>query len=218
MSKGDALNGQEACADERKRLARDVHDALGGDLAAIKMALAVLGRRLPQDQGLQDQLAYVDKLVDGAIDSMHRVTDQCQVAANGTFQLFVAEQLAAFSRQSGIVCRQTLADAPLDMRAPAAHALSHMLRECLTNIAKHAQATQALVGLRITGDRLVLEIEDDGVGLAASRSSAKQGSGIRGMRERASEFGGDFSMREVAPHGTLVVIEIPLGNGLVEQR
>ena len=219
MSKHESKESLDAArADERKRLARDVHDELGGDLAAIKMALAVLGRRLPQDEGLQEQLAYVDKLVDGAIDSMHRVADKWLHAAGGTFRQFVEQQLAAFSRQSGIASHHVLTDAPLDMHSQEAQALSHILRECLTNIARHAQATQVRVGLRFADHKLVLEIEDDGVGVAANFASGRTGTGIRGMQERATEMHGDFSMRDAAPHGTLVMIELPLGNGTVKHR
>ncbi len=217
MSKDETGDARDAIrAEERKRIARDVHDELGGDLAAIKMALAVLGRRLPQDEGLREQLAYVDKLVDGAIDAMHRVADEWQHATCETFRQYAGQHIAAFSRQSGIACHQALDDAPPDLRS--AQALSYMLRECLTNIARHAQATQVRVGLRVAEGKLVFEVEDDGIGLPGNRPSGRQGTGIRGMQERTRELGGDFSMRQLVPHGTLVMIELPLGNEPTDQH
>jgi signal transduction histidine kinase len=209
MSKDDALLA--LLARERQRLARDVHDALGGDLAAIKMALAVLGRRLPPEPGLHDQLAYADKLVDGAIDAMHRVVDGARQAPSGKLEQVLAQELASFARQSGLACRTALAETRLDMRAPPAQALFYILRESLGNIGKHARATQVRVALRVTNDRLSLEIEDDGAGIG-SIASARKGWGLESMQERAEEQGGEFSIRSIAPHGTLIVIEIPLGN------
>jgi len=194
---------------DRQDLARDVHDALGGDLAAIKMALAVLARRLPQDQALWEQWAYVDKLVDGAIDSMHRVLEKSQHMPPGRLDQVAAQQVADFGRQSGLSCTQNLAEVALDMQSPVAQALYYILRECLSNVGKHAKATQVRVALRVAQERLVLEVEDDGIGL---REQPRQGFGLQGMRKRATELGGEFSLRTIVPHGTLIVIEIPLRN------
>ncbi|HEX7642700.1 MAG TPA: ATP-binding protein [Burkholderiaceae bacterium] len=210
MSKGGMEDKLEAArAQERQRLARDVHDALGGDLAAIKMALAVLGRRLPQDGDLHAQWAYIDKLVDSAIDSMHGVVDKTYGAPVGLLDQVLAQQIAGFSRQSGLQCTHNLAQTSLDMRSPAAQALYYILRECLVNAGRHAQARRLRVALREEMGKLVLEVEDDGVG--PGQRGAREGTGLAGMRRRAEELGGEFSIRAVAPHGTLAVVELPMG-------
>ncbi|HEX8957116.1 MAG TPA: histidine kinase [Burkholderiaceae bacterium] len=210
MSKDGAEDKLEAArAQERQRMARDVHDALGGDLAAIKMALAVLGRRLPQDGDLHEQWAYVDKLVDGAIDSMHGVVDKSCGAPTGLLDQVLAQQIAGFSRQSGVQCTHNLAQTAFDMRSPTAQALYYILRECLVNVGRHAQARRLRVALREEMGKLVLEVEDDGVG--PGPHGAREGTGLAGMRQRAEELGGEFSIRVVAPHGTLAVVELPMG-------
>jgi len=202
---------EAARADERRRIARNVHDELGGDLAAIKMALAVLGRRLPTDEAVREQLAYVDNLVDGAIDSMHRVAYKWQAVEGGSLHAMLQRRIAEFSRQTGIACESELIEVALGTNG--LEALHHIVRECLTNVGKHAQAGRVRIGLRMSGENLVLEVEDDGVGLPEVCVGARAGLGIRGMQQRAEELGGAFSMRGAAPRGTLVTVELPLGNG-----
>jgi signal transduction histidine kinase len=212
MSKGDVDERLEAAlAQERRRLARDVHDALGGDLVAVKMALAVLGRRLPHDAALREQWTYVDKLVDGAIDSMHHVVETSQMTLASSLDQILAQHLDDFSRQSGLACHQEFWGTQVELNAPSTQALYYILRECLSNIGKHAKAEKVRVALRIEEDSLILEVEDDGVGLGDT-SSTRNGFGLRSMQERAKYVGGEFSIRGIAPHGTLVMIEIPLGN------
>jgi two-component system sensor histidine kinase UhpB len=205
---GDRLEAARLA--ERRRIARDVHDELGGDLAAIKMALAVLKRRMPPDEAAREQLAYIDKLVDGAIDSMHRVAEKWQGFADGALHEIFQRQIDEFSRQSGIACKSELAEAALD--ADRAAALHHILRECLTNIGKHAQAGCVSVCLRLTDEGVTLDVEDDGAGFVGTYSGARVGLGIRGMQQRAEELGGVFSIHRAAPRGTLVTVELPLGN------
>ena len=206
MSTKDDLDAVRA--QERRRIARDVHDALGGDLAAIKMALVVLARRLPHDQGVHEQLSYIDKLVDAAIDSMHQVVAASPDPSMDRLDRAVGSRVEEFMRQSGLACNSELDHVSLDMDEPVAQALHAILRESLTNVGKHAKARQVRVALRQTEERLILEVEDDGVGPASDHA----GFGLRGMRERAEELGGEFSIQEVAPHGTLVLVEIPMGN------
>ena len=213
MSKGGSDDLEALRAMERQRLARDVHDGLGGDLAAIKMALALLGRRLPQDKDLREQWAYVDQLADGAIDTMHGLVDQSYGMPVGRLDQVLAKQIAAFSRQSGLACSQDLAQIPLEMDCPLAQALYYLLRECLVNVSRHAKAQQLRIALREQNGCLILEVEDDGMGTGPREAGAgREGSGLAGMRARAESLGGEFSIRAVAPHGTLVKIELPMGN------
>ena len=222
MSKGEGSDDklEAARVEERKRLVREVHDWLGGDLAAVKMALAVLARRLPQESGLHEQLDYVDKLVDGAIDSMHHIAEKWQGASEDAFAQVVQQQVDAFRKQSGLDCQCTAEDVPLDPGSSAAEALSRILRECLVNIGKHAGAQHVRVELRAAQGYIILSVQDDGVGIdtAPALAGARPGMGLRAMRERAMEQGGSFSMRAAAPRGTLMTVELPLAGQLLADK
>jgi signal transduction histidine kinase len=224
MSKGEVSDDklEAARAEERKRLAREVHDRLGGDLSAVKMALAVLARRLPQESGLHEQLDYVDKLVDGAIDSMHHISEKWQGASEDAFAQVVQLQVDTFRKQSGLDCQCTAEDVPLDPGSSAAEALSRILRECLVNIGKHAGAQHVRVALRAAQGHIILSVQDDGVGigtgLAPALAGARPGMGLRAMRERVTEQGGSFSMRAAAPRGTLMTVELPLAGQLLADK
>ncbi|MFP5390429.1 MAG: histidine kinase [Gammaproteobacteria bacterium] len=199
---------------ERARIAREIHDDLGGNLTAIKMALAMLVSRLPPDAPqLLDKAAYVDALVDRTIDSAHRISLDLRPSMLDLGLVPALEwQLKEFEKQNAIACSFDTSDADIDLPLPAATTLFRIFQEALTNIAKHARASRVAVRLRQDGELLHLDIADNGAGIAADARGKPQSFGLRGMRERAASLGGSMSLSDAPGGGTIVAIQIRPGS------
>jgi len=197
---------------ERTRIAREIHDDLGGNLTAIKMALALLTRRLPQAEAdLLQKAGYLDSLVDRSIETVHRIAGDLRPGVLD-FGLVAAIdwQAKEFEKQLGIPCEFTSNREEINLHADQATALFRIFQEALTNIGKHAQASSVAVRLTHNRGNVQLEIEDNGQGMSASDRMKPKSFGIRGMIERASALGGTLVVNAGATAGTIVAITIPL--------
>jgi signal transduction histidine kinase len=196
---------------ERTRIAREIHDDLGGNLTAIKMALAMLAARLPQDQQLRDKAAYLDDLVDRTIDAVHRISLDLRPSTLDLGLVAALEwQAREFERQAGVGCVFRSAAREIDLDPDHASALFRIFQEALTNIAKHAGATRVLVTLRRQRHQLLLTICDNGRGIAPSDRLKPHSFGLRGMSERARALGGTLTLSEAPGGGTMVAIKTRL--------
>lgn len=211
-----AAHIETAKEQERLRLAREVHDDLGGNLTAIKIALAGLTRHLPRDDGvLAQRVTYLENLIDQTFDAAHRIAANLRPA---TLELGIVaalrQQCEQFARHTGIDCRLATRGGTPPLDADAAIAVYRIAQEALTNVAKHARASQVRMRLARRNGHLVLTIADDGRGYAPARHArAASGFGVLGMSERATAFGGHLEIEASAPRGTRVSLTLPLDAG-----
>jgi signal transduction histidine kinase len=197
---------------ERERIAREIHDDLGGTLTAIKMALALLARRLPaDDKFLMEKAAYVDSLIDRSIEAVHRISGDLRPSVLD-FGLVAAIdwQAKEFEKQVGIPCEFNSNMKDIDLGLEKATALFRIFQEALTNVAKHAGASRVTVRLSKTNRNVRLEVIDNGCGIVPADRMKPKSFGIRGMMERASALGGSLSIGAGQERGTVVTIRIPL--------
>jgi signal transduction histidine kinase len=200
---------------ERTRIAREIHDDLGGNLTAIKMALAMLAARLPPDLSLQERADYLDSLVDRTIESVHRISLDLRPSTLDLGIVAALEwQAREFEKQLGIACIFRAADKEIEGELDPDHtsALFRIFQEALTNIAKHAQATRVTVTLRRQRQHLTLTICDNGRGITPADRLKPQSFGLRGMGERARALGGTLSLSAAPGGGTMVAVKIRLSN------
>ncbi|WP_154668300.1 sensor histidine kinase [Pseudoduganella violaceinigra] len=196
---------------ERERIAREIHDDLGGNLTAIKMALAMLAARLPDDEALQKKASYVDALVDRTIDAVHRLTLDLRPTVLDFGLLPALEwQAKEFETQAGIACTLRAGMKELELDPEQAAALFRIAQEALTNIAKHAQASAAAIRLSRSRGVLTLKISDNGRGIRPADRAKPDSFGLRGMAERARALGGTLTLGHAAGGGTEVAIKIRL--------
>jgi two-component system sensor histidine kinase UhpB len=197
---------------ERTRIAREIHDDLGGNLTAIKMALAMLARRLPADQPqLADKAAYVDALVDRTIEAVHRISLDLRPSMLDFGIVAALEwQVKEFEKQMGVSCKFTSNEKEIDLSADHAIALFRIFQEALTNIAKHAGATRVTVALQRLPQHVALTITDNGGGVQADDRKKPGSFGLRGMSERARALGGTMALSRAPGGGTIVTIKIRL--------
>ena len=196
---------------ERTRIAREIHDDLGGNLTAIKMSLALLTRRLPADPQLLDKASYLDSLVDRTIESVHRISGDLRPSILD-FGLVAAIdwQAKEFEKQLGIACEFAANRKDIELHPDQATALFRIFQEALTNISKHANASRVQVELVRSSDCVRMQIIDNGRGIENADRLKSKSFGIRGMVERASGLGGDLSVTRGADCGSVVSVRVPL--------
>ena len=199
---------------ERTRIAREIHDDLGGNLTAIKMALSMLTQRLPPDQPqLAERADYVDALVDRTIEAVHRISLDLRPSMLDFGLVAALEwQSGEFEKQNGIRCAFSSSDKEIDLSLDHATALFRIFQEALTNIAKHARASEVTVRLQAQKRQICLTIADNGVGIVPADRMKPQSFGLRGMSERAKALGGTMALSSSHGAGTTVTIKIKLAS------
>jgi len=203
---------QNAREEERTRVAREIHDELGQALTAIKIDLTALVRELPMDNGPAVQRSQsILKLVDETIQSVQRIATELRPGILDDLGLAAAVEWAAeeFESRTGTKCRVSLPDADIAMDPERATALFRILQETLTNVARHANATEVKVKLARDNGDLSLEIQDNGQGIGEQQLLASASLGILGMRERSLLLGGNLTIRGTPGKGTTVRVRIP---------
>jgi PAS domain S-box-containing protein len=201
--------------EERTQMAREVHDEVGQALTALRMDVAWLEQRLAEggdrQTTVESKLRSMSKIIDTTLDAVQRIATELRPGVLDELGLEAAIEwyLREFEKRTGIVCRfrSQLGLSPID---PArATAVFRILQEALTNVARHSVATRAKIDLTSDGERLRLEIRDNGRGIAEDRIDSSASLGLVGMRERARALGGDIDIRGATGRGTTVTLTIP---------
>jgi PAS domain S-box-containing protein len=204
---------QELREEERKIIAREIHDELGGLLTALKMEISLLGKGgTPLAGSCLDSYDSALGLVDQSISMVQRITSNLRPRILDDFGLVPAMEwhLKDYQKRSGITCTLKTGKRSLMMEKNRAAAVFRIFQEALTNVARHANATSVTISLRAGGGRLRMRVADNGMGIDESRVVAASSYGIMGMRERAQSLGGQVSIRGITGKGTTLELEIPL--------
>jgi PAS domain S-box-containing protein len=198
---------------ERTDLARELHDSLGQSLTSIKIALSVVQKELAQNgtnpnTATVERFADINKQLTETIGAVKAISTELRPGVLDKFGLGAAIewQCREFSRRTGIKSEFKGPSAKLDVSAETSTALFRILQESLTNISRHAQATEVKVFLRIGNDEVSLTVIDNGRGITREEINAPQSLGLLGMRERAESIGGGFSVDSTPPQGTVVSV------------
>jgi len=198
--------------EERTRIAREIHDELGQALTGLKMDLSWLARHLPADAPeLQRKVESMSQLVDATIHVVRRISTELRPGVLDDLGLLAAIEWQAheFQTRTGIRCRLRARREDLDLDADRATAVFRIFQETLTNVARHARATEVVVRLDVGEQQLTLEVKDNGIGISAEALADPHSLGLLGMRERALVFGGRLDVRGEPGRGTTVTVTIP---------
>lgn len=203
--------------EERKRIARELHDDLQQTLAAIRMDLHVIGERF--GAGAPDLPALVagaDRLAERAVVSTRRIVNDLRPPMLEDLGLVTALEAMAhqFSQQSGIACRIDAADDVSDElleESSVAICLYRVAQEALNNVAKHSRAREVHIRLvRAPANSISLRVRDDGQGMQPADSRKLESFGILGMRERVRAHGGVMHIESSPGAGTVLGVLLPL--------
>jgi PAS domain S-box-containing protein len=199
--------------DERKRISRDIHDHLGQEMTSLRM----------QHQLFREQLAGNPKLIE-QFDKVQKTAE----ALDATVDFLAWELRPAHIENLGLVAAinnytrewsnqfqssaEVLAKIPSDKRLPLEVEVNlyRIVQEALNNIAKHAQASNVSISLQKPEDKIVLIIEDDGVGFdIEEKANEAKGLGLIGMGERAALVNGEIEIESAIGSGTTIYVRVP---------
>ena len=201
----------EAREEERRRIARELHDELGQRLSWLKMELATLETE-PRRRAQDARIASMLEMLDETMASVRQIATDLRPLMLDDLGLNAAiEWLARESaRRMGIEVTVRLGDTdpPLDSRG--ATTIYRIVQEALTNVARHARATDVAIELQHHTSDLVLTVQDNGVGFPPSASSKLNSFGLLGIRERVTLLGGHMAVDNPPGGGGRITVRLPL--------
>ena len=202
----------EAQEDERKRIARELHDQLGQELTALRIEVASLAENLATTSELFKRAQALVNTSDRLAAVIHRISVELRPAILDRLGLFKAVQwyVEEFERETGISCPVDVGTADVELPETVSIAAYRILQEALSNVRRHARPTQACVDLRIDNNALILRISDDGIGFNSRRAKDAASLGLLGMHERAILVGGMLVILSEINKGTSVEVRFPL--------
>ncbi|MDQ7976871.1 PAS domain-containing protein [Paraburkholderia sp. SARCC-3016] len=205
-----AGRSEAAREEERKHLARELHDGLAQSLLAVRMQLSVLSLEFGADMpALTKRVNSIVGHVDGAIKVVRNAVTSLRPVALDLGILPALEWLVQeFTAESGIPCKFNTDLSTVALRECETTALFRIAQEALRNIMRHARATRACLLFKREAEGLLLEIRDDGIGFDATKKKPTS-FGLVGIRERVLMFAGTFDLLTSPGTGTTLRIRIP---------
>jgi len=207
----------QAQEQERRAIARELHDEVGQALTAIKVELAIAERNAGLSGKGEDALREVRSITDRTLQQVRDLSQLLHPALLDDLGLPAALEwyLKGFSRRHGI--RTELLQDRMDTRLPAAveTCVFRVVQEALTNVARHSGAQSCRIYLQRLPHTILLTVEDDGSGIPAASppGGSRPGLGLLGIRERATDLGGTFTTESQAGKGPRLTVELPAPRG-----
>jgi PAS domain S-box-containing protein len=202
--------------EERMLIAREIHDELGQSLTGIKIDISWLKKKLGNIVGpadpIQTKIDTLLALTESTIATTRELSLSLRPGILDDLGLVVAInwEIKRFKEKTGIIC--TFQSDVEEITIPEKHTttLFRISQECLTNIARHANATKVEITLIEKGENLILEIEDNGKGITTEQIRNPLSLGILGMRERIKNLKGKFHISGTPGKGTKVKVALPV--------
>ena len=197
---------------ERKYIAREVHDELGQVLTALRMGLSVMAMHFgPLDPALIKQLDDMKVLIDRAIQGVRNVATRLRpIALERGLTVAIESLCTEFTKRSAIACAFSTQLDSIAIDESRAVEIYRIVQESLTNVIRYAQASEVQVTMGCDGNTLGLEVRDNGRGFIVPVESQGKTFGLLGMRERAISLGGRTDILSVPGQGTVIAVTVPL--------
>lgn len=200
---------------ERKRIAQEIHDELGGLLTGIKAYISVsIERAAAAGAPAEPLLAEAAGLAQDAIETVRRVITDLRPSVLDQLGVWAALEWYAeqIERRSGLHCECAIAPAAaaLELSPERSTMLFRIAQEGLTNVVRHAEASRVTLQVEYDAGVLQLRITDDGKGIAAERLLNRESWGILGMHERSRHFDGELKITGRPGQGTTLLLRLPL--------
>jgi PAS domain S-box-containing protein len=200
---------------EQARLARQVHDEIGGRLTAVKIVVTQVRGKLPDSPEVADLHARLDDAaaqLDLIAETARNIAAELRPAVLDRLGLVAAVSwhLEQFEERTGLACNLRVTPGDTPCPRPVADAVFRVFQELLTNVARHAQAARVEVRLAQVEGNLVLEVRDNGRGIDPHAASAVTSLGLLGSRERLRDVDGTLELHGSPGLGTLARVTVPL--------
>ena len=203
---------QSVREEERTLLARAVHDELGQALTGLKMDVAWLQNHLDQGQpALLEKTQAMSDLTDVIVQAVRRIATELRPGILDLSLVATIEwQLQEFQTRSGIRGKLISTPEETTLDSDGATTVFRIFQEILTNVARHAQATEVNVFMEETPTFLSLQVQDNGRGITESEIHSPKSIGLLGMQERARLRAGEIDFQGTPGQGTTVTVRLPL--------
>ena len=208
---------QSLLEEERTRISREIHDELGQSLTALKMDLSSIRRRFVAG-ALGEQSAKVheiERTVTRIIRTVRKIATDLRPGILDELGVAAAIEWVAkdFRKRTGIGCKVTIKSVDKVSDPANATAIFRIVQEALTNVMRHAAASQVSLSLERADESLVLEVRDNGIGIKEGRILDAHSLGLTGIRERVLMLGGKAEIGGKPGEGTMVRVILPIGEG-----
>jgi PAS domain S-box-containing protein len=203
--------------EDRKAVARELHDELGQTLTAMKIDLALLKKRLPAEQ--REAVQEIADLTDKTIQSARRVASDLRPGLLDDLGLAAALEwlMEDIRERSGIHCILDLPEKPVNLSKEQETALFRTTQEACTNVIRHAKANKIRIRLEIHMDGIKLLIHDNGIGIQQNKILSGHSFGLLGMRERIQALGGTLKIEGKKGSGTTIEVKLPKKQDALEK-
>ena len=199
---------------ERLHLARELHDETGQSLASLRLGLKY-AEEAPSREDMKTRLKDVRQFLDETFEGIRRLVTELRpfVLEEGELGQAIKRYAQDYEKRFGIEVDLTVADIPKELSSETASSLYRIVQEVLTNVARHAQASQVSIILNTHMGDINLTIEDNGIGFNVLEVMAKRAEnrkfGLFGIQERVMAFGGTSQIESAPGQGTTIYIKVP---------
>ncbi|MDX1520521.1 MAG: sensor histidine kinase [Anaerolineae bacterium] len=204
---------QSVREEERTRISRVIHDELGQVLTGLKMDVAWLQRHIDQPQPvLLQKTREMSDLIDSTVQTVRQISTELRPGILDDLGLAatIEWQLQEFQSRSGIEGKLITDADETTLDTDAATTVFRIFQAILTNVARHAQATQVVVTLEESAEFLTLQVQDNGRGITESEIYSPKSIGLLGMQERVRLRAGEIQFQGAPGQGTIVTVRLPL--------
>lgn len=200
---------------DRRHFAHEIHDELGQYLTSIHMGISWILKHLPADAvRLKSKARELTSLSDTSLKQTKKLSAEYRPRIIDDMGLVAAIEwyVKEFEKNSHITCSLDLTDDPISENSEMSISLFRILQESLTNVYRHAQASHVKVQLNKTKNSLILQINDNGIGMTWKQRHKSDSYGITGMEERARLIGADVKVESSENQGTKIIVQMPLNS------
>jgi signal transduction histidine kinase len=197
--------------DERKRIAREIHDDLGQNLLALRLDISILHARTDRHRSFDEKIEIALSHIDTTMKSVRAIINNLRPPVLDLgLQAAIEWQVKEFSRASGITCELMMDHQNVTLDDEQATAIFRVLQESLTNVKRHAGATHVDIDLRSDGSWVSMTVDDNGVGMYPNERRKSHRFGLVGMAERIATLGGELHIHSIPGQGTALRLSIPV--------
>lgn len=204
---------QQIREQDRTYVAREIHDQLGQSLSALTIDLSRLKNKLPpKNRRLTEQVQNIEKQISGTMQSVRDICRQLRPPVFDDFGLVAAIKwyLRDFQERTGIYCRARIHETIPEHNKKLDLVILRIFQEAMTNILRHAEATEVEVVLKISSGNLTLRVRDNGRGISPEQAANPLSLGILGIKERVRFWGGKSLITGLPGKGTTMTVSVPV--------